>query len=110
MTGPGGRRLWGPAGAGRASPASAHAARGRKLIEIVAGETDDGAGAEQFAGVGGREIVLAHVQAGLEQHGEIGAVVDDERRARFPAQAGHLPGGFKNVAAPASLVAGLEDG
>ena len=84
-------------------------AGGRKLIDIVAGKTDRGAGAEQLAGVGGREIVLAHVQAGFEQHGEIGAVVDDERRARFPAQAGYLPGGFKHVAAPVSFVADLQD-
>jgi hypothetical protein len=42
-------------------------------------------GAEQFAGVRGRQVVLSHVQAGLEQHGEIGAVVDDERRASYAA-------------------------
>ena len=39
------------------------------------------------ARVARRQIVLADVQAGLEQHGEIGAVVDDRGRAGFAAQA-----------------------
>jgi hypothetical protein len=85
------------------------AAGGRKLTDIVAGKADHGARTEKLAGVAGREIVLAHVQAGFEQHGEIGAVVYDERHAGFAAQSGHLFGGFEDVAAPVSLVADLQN-
>ena len=61
------------------------------------------------AGVAGRGIALAHVLAGFEQHGEIGAMVGDERRAGFAAQARHLPGGFEDLAAPMSLVEDLQN-
>ena len=49
------------------------------------------------------------MQAGLEQHGKIGAVVDNERRASYAAQAGYLFGGFEVLAAPVAFVADLQD-
>ena len=45
-------------------------------------------GPEQQAGVARRQVVLAHVQAGFEQHGEIGAVVDDQRARRLRGTTG----------------------
>ena len=43
----------------------------------MAGVADRAIGAHEAAGVARGEIVLAYVQSGVKQHGEIGAVVDD---------------------------------
>src|ERR1035438_2496979 len=65
--------------------------------------------AEKLAGVPRRKIVLAGVQARMEQRGEIGAVVDHESCAGFAAEARHFLGGGKKIAAPMRLVADLQD-
>ena len=69
----------------------------------------DGVGAHQAAGVARRQIVLADVQAGVQQHGEIGAVVDHQRGAGLAAEARHGARGFEEAAAPVPLVADLQD-
>ena len=49
------------------------------------------------------------VQTGLEQHGEIGAVVDDEGRARLAARRATRLAVVEDRAAPVRFVADLQD-
>jgi len=49
------------------------------------------------------------MQAGLEEHREIGAVVDDEVGGGFAAEARDVLGGVEEVAAPVRFVADLEN-
>lgn len=79
------------------------------MIGVVGGETDDGVGADDAAGVGGKKIFLAEVKAGVEKAGIIGAVVDDEERAGAAAEHGDFVGLGENFAAPEGFVAELED-
>jgi hypothetical protein len=49
------------------------------------------------------------LQAGIQQRGEIGAVVNDEMGAGLAAEARHFSRGGKEIAAPMRLVADLQD-
>ena len=75
----------------------------------MAGISQGGFGADEFAGVARGKIVLAHVQAGLQQQGEVGAVVDYERRAVLAAELGYLACRGEEIAAPVAFVADLQD-
>ena len=63
--------------------------RGRaELLHVMAGEADVARRPHQAAGIAGSQVVLSHVQAGFEEHGDIRSIVDDERDPRLAAQAG----------------------
>src|SRR5579864_2913166 len=69
------------------------------------------------AGVGWRKIVLTEVQSGIQQQGDIRAIVHDEERAGVTAERGYSFGFFKGLARKEILVAklnnagaGFEDG
>ena len=79
-------------------------------LEAWLKEADNGLGPHEAAGVAGRQIVLSHVEAGFEQEGEIGAIVDDEAGAGFAAKARHGNGRGKDVTRPVAFVADLQDG
>src|ERR1035438_9552154 len=80
-----------------------------QLRRVVRRVTDHGFVAQQRARVGGREIVLPHVQPRAEQLGDIGAIVHDQRGARLPAQRCHLSCVVKNPPAPQPLVPDLQN-
>ena len=65
--------------------------------------------ADQLAGIARGQIVLAYVQAGLEQQGEVGAIVHDERRAALAAEAGDQSRAREEIAAPVAFLADLQD-
>jgi threonine dehydratase len=83
-------------------------ARGGNLRGAVAGISDDGRASQKLAGIARRQIVLPEVQTGIEQHGEIGAVVDNQLRSRLPTQTGDRFGRRANFAAPMGFVAQLK--
>src|SRR5580704_5905183 len=49
------------------------------------------------------------MQAGVEQHGEVGAVVDDERGAVLTAETGDVPSECEEIASPVAFVADLKN-
>jgi len=59
------------------------------LPRIVRGEAEHARRAQNAAGVGGRQIFLADMQAGVEQRRDVGAVIDDESGAGAGAQRGN---------------------
>ena len=79
------------------------------LCGVMGGEAEEGVGADDEAGIGGSEIVLTEMEAGAEEHGAIGAVIDDEAGAGFAAEGGEAMGEVEGFAAPEILVAKLED-
>jgi len=58
----------------------------------VGREAQDAGGAEEAAALAGRQIGLAEVQAGIEEQGDVGTVVDDERNAGGAAMGGYASG------------------
>ena len=82
---------------------------GGHLGRVVRRKANDGGRGEEFSCVGGEKIVLAEVQAGMEQRGVVGAVVDDEGGAGFAAEFGDPAGLAEGVAGPEGFVAKLED-
>jgi hypothetical protein len=82
---------------------------GGELLGIMGREAQDAGGSEEAAGVAGRQIELAEVQAGIEEQGDIGTVVDDERNAGGAAMGGHELGLLEDGAGVMALVAELED-
>ena len=85
------------------------AVTGQELIGIVGGETDDATGRHDSAGVGWWQIVLTKVKRGVEQHGEVGAIVYDEECAGVATDGGDSFGFLEHVAGEKTLVAELED-
>jgi len=79
------------------------------LIRVVGGETDDGVGSDDAAGVGRKEIFLAQVKARVEEAGVIGAVVDDEEGTGVVAKGCDFLGLREDFATPECFVAKLED-
>ena len=75
----------------------------------VGGEAEQGGGSEDDAGVGGRKVILAEVEAGAEQQGAIGAVVDEELGAGLPAEERDGAGEGEGFAGPGVFVPELED-
>jgi hypothetical protein len=61
------------------------------------------------AGVFGGEVFLTEVEAGVEERGVVGAVVDYELGFGIAAEVGNLLGLGKDLARPEALVAVLED-
>ncbi len=84
-------------GGGRKDRTECHVVDGFRLRRghlggIVGGESDDGVrtqdATQDASGVGGREVVLPEVEAGVEECGVIGAVVNDEGGLGFAAEIG----------------------
>ena len=65
---------------------------------------------KNLAGVGGREIVLAQVQSGIQQFRNIRAIVHHQKRARATAaELRDAAGFFKHRAGEKPLMAELQD-
>src|SRR6185437_13261143 len=64
---------------------------------------------ENAASIARGQIVLADMQAGIQEHRKIGAVIHDESDDGFGTEARHRLGNRKKIAVPKTFVADLED-
>ena len=81
---------------------------GAHLIRVVGGVADGGRIADHRTGVHREKIPLSQVEAGVEESGVVGAIVDDEVRGGALAQSGDFFRLRHGFTAPETFVAELE--
>ena len=82
--------------------------RGGELRGVVSREAQRPPGSDEAASLRGGQVVLADVQARIEEGGDVGAVVDDEQRAGLAAEGGQALGAGEQAAREMPFVAELQ--
>jgi hypothetical protein len=85
------------------------AARRANLLQVVAGESNNRGRTQQPARIPRRQIVLPDMQAGIQQHRDIGPVIHDEQGARLPAHPAISRAAIEHRAPPVLFVPQLQD-
>lgn len=83
--------------------------RGSHLLRIVRRKPDHGFFADDFSRIGRQKILLPEVQACLEKHSVIGAVVHDEQRGGVTAKPRDLSRLPEHFAAPEAFMPELQN-
>lgn len=80
------------------------------LWEGVRGESDEAIRSDDFSSIGDGEFVLSDMDSiGIDEHGDIGTVVDNEGRSEFPGPFADAAGVFDQSAIGHVLFAELDD-
>jgi tetratricopeptide (TPR) repeat protein len=80
-----------------------------QLFGIVGGVAENGSRTDQAPRIAWRKIILPHVQSGVEQQRDIGAIIHNHKRPRLFTLARHADGLLEDDTTPVSFMTDLED-